>query len=488
MNRTHMRTAGEVEQWIYASYMAAKDHIVVTLDAHVRRPQLTRFLLDRLGSPDRHGYNVMITGSKGKGSTAVLLASILQKHGWRVGLFTSPHLTRFTERIRVNGKVIPDDVFTRIGQQVKEAAAPLISSLKPHEYMGPMGLTAAIAALYFQEQQTEINVWECGRGALWDDVNQLHHEGAIVTPIMEEHLTYLGPELKDVVKHKIGIVTPSVCDVWIGRQEARVLHLMQALATKHTSAAKTIFLGEDVDVDDVCSGINGTRFSMRMTGDALLDDGHASFTLPLLGAFQADNAALAVAAAAGVVRRLQSTHSHPRGSFSIQQVQQAFDDVRWPGRLERLSQDPMIFVDGAIHRLSAQYVADLLSSLTRHRGVLIIGVPKDKDYVGVIEVLAPLARQVILTAANRDCLNFPSDAIRVAKRFCSQVEFKERAAGAFQTGLLELKAGEWMGIVGTQSLVGEAYTFFKGREMTPDSHRKMDSIGGEMSTDERSAN
>lgn len=487
MNRTHMHTSAEVEQWIYASYMAAKDHIAATLDAHVRRPQLTRFLLDRLGSPDRHGYNVMITGSKGKGSTAVLLATILQKHGWRVGLFTSPHLIRFTERIRVNGTVIPDQAFIRIGHQVSEAAVPLISTLKPHEYMGPVGLTAAIAALYFQEQQTEINVWECGRGALWDDVNQLYHEGAIITPIMEEHLTYLGPELKDVVRHKTGIITPSVRDVWIGRQGEKVLRLMQALAPFHLSS-NTVFFGEDVDVGDVRPGINGTRFSMWMRSDTQLEGWNASFMLPLLGAFQADNAALAVASAAGIARRLQSTHSHSLGSLSTRKVQQAFDDVRWPGRLERLSQDPLIIVDGAIHRRSAEHVARLLSSFSGHRGVLIIGVPQDKDYVGVIEVLAPLARQVILTAANRDYLNFPLDATRVAKKFCSQVEFKERSTEAFQTGLNELKAEEWMGIVGTQSLIGEAHTFFEVQGTKISSHRRpTHTIKGVMSTDERAA-
>lgn len=456
MEQTEMVTPADVEQWIYASYMAAKGNLTETLDEQVRRPQLTRHILDQLGSPDRRGHNVIVTGSKGKGSTSVMLANILKQHGWRVGLFTSPHLVHFTERIRVNGDVIEDEAFVRLGRRVRMATTPIIEALKPDEYVGPVGLAAAIAALYFRERKTDVNIWECGRGALYDDVNQVLHEHAIITPIMEEHLTYLGPELRDVVRHKLGAITPSVRYIYFGRQEERVEREIRQLLGGG-QGRETVWIARDVRVSDVHSGIEGTQFSVQ-TPYGRYDKLNAS----LIGTFQADNAALALTSAEKIAHSLNTKQEQRvRTSLNESKVRTALKNVQWPGRLELISREPTILVDGAIHRRSAQYVADVLVQLKQKKGILIIGIPHDKDYTGVLEVLAPLARKVIVTAANRDYLKFPQDAVRIAKWLCSRVESEERAVDAFQLGLNQLQPDEWLAIVGTQSLVGEAQKFFK---------------------------
>lgn len=449
-----MRTPAEVEKWVYASYMAARPYIAETRDAQVRRPQLTRVLLDRLGSPDRSAYNVIITGSKGKGSTAAIMARIMQAHGWKVGLFTGPHLLRFTERIRLNGEEIPAEAFVRLGRQVEAAARDLESCLERDEYLGPVGLTAAIAALYFQEQGTHINIWECGRGALYDDVNTLVHQAALITPIMEEHLKHLGPHLKDIVRHKLGAVTPAVHDVCIGRQDRQIMKEIGASARTWEGPSVTL-MGRDVHVPHVHSSLAGTSFSVQTR-----DTCYKSLHLPLFGAFQADNAALAIAAAERAARRLleAGTKAGNEGRLDHLTVRKALRHVAWPGRLELLSRQPAVLVDGAIHRRSAAYVADFLSQLnaaSRPAGILIIGIPEDKDYAGVLRTLAPLARKVIVTAADRDDLTFPADAPRIAKTFCPRVELQENAMDALRSGLSDLRRREWLAIVGTQSLVGE---------------------------------
>ncbi|WP_054950285.1 bifunctional folylpolyglutamate synthase/dihydrofolate synthase [Numidum massiliense] len=450
-----MRQPADVERWIYASYMDARPHIKETLDEHVRRPQLTRRLLDCVEAPDRSMRNVTVTGSKGKGSTSVLLKHILQAHGLKVGLFTSPHLVHFTERIRVNESDIVPEAFLRLGRAVRRATEQFAPHLAKDEYFGPVGLTAIIAALYFQEQRTDVNVWECGRGALYDDVNQIAHERAVITPIFAEHLPYFGPSLRDVVRHKAGVVTPSVHAVYVGRQSDIARRELATYVNDRTDR-RSVWLDRERDVRlaNLRSGAEGVQFDV-VTARAAYND----LRLPLLGAFQAENAALAIAVAEGVLEsRLRS-----------EDVRQALGNVTWPGRLELVSSDPPVLVDGTIHRRSAVHVAEALTILSRNqgmqnKGILVVGIPADKDYKGVLEVLAPLARKVIWTTTNRDYLKFPHDALDVAEAFISQVQLEEDAETAFREALTQLRPDEWLAIVGTQSLVGEAQTFFKKEE------------------------
>ncbi|MCL6627173.1 MAG: bifunctional folylpolyglutamate synthase/dihydrofolate synthase, partial [Alicyclobacillus shizuokensis] len=162
-------------------------------DRVVRHPEWTGRLLAELGNPDAAAFNVAVTGSKGKGSNAILLAAILQCLGLRVGLFTSPHLIDFMERIRLGGQVMPEAVFVHWMTQVYDEARRL--PVPPSQYIGPVGLLACVAALWFADEQTDVNVFELGRGALHDDVNQVRHEGALLTPVFLEHARELGPTL-----------------------------------------------------------------------------------------------------------------------------------------------------------------------------------------------------------------------------------------------------------------------------------------------------
>lgn len=457
-----IQTAEMAEQWIYASFMAARPHLTDTLDENVRRPEWTRYLLDQCDSPDGSAVNVTVTGSKGKGSTSVMLAAMLRAYGYKVGLFTSPHLVHFTERIRVNGVKIPDACFVRLANKVKEVAVPLQKELRLNEYISPIGLTAVIAALYFQEQGTDINIWECGRGARYDDVNQITHQAAVITPIMTEHTKQLGARLEDVAKHKFAVITPAVRTVCIGWQHECVQQLVQQ-RDRIWQGREVVCLGRDFHVTDVQLYEEGTQFSVY-TPEAFFENVH----VPLLGAFQAENAAVAFAASEQV-NRLWQANNRSRGggqpasvALDITVARKALGCVQWPGRLERLMKQPTVIVDGSIHRHSARHVVDTLPHLNKNTGVLIVGIPQDKDYVGVMQVLAPLARKVIVTSAKRDYPHIAADVVDVAKQFCTQVQFKRQSESAFRNALSEVAADEWLLIVGTQSLVGEAQTFFKG--------------------------
>ncbi|MCL6637826.1 MAG: hypothetical protein K6T26_07740, partial [Alicyclobacillus sp.] len=245
-----MSPASDAIAWVYQSYNRAKPFLQPGYDRDIRHPEWTRQILDRLGAPDKAVVNVAVTGSKGKGTHAILIASMLQQAGLRTGLFTGPHLVDFMERFRINGHLMPESAFIQYIQLVRSVADTL--TLPRDQYLGPVGLLAVVAALWFQEQRTDVNVFELGRGALHDDVNQLVHQGAVLTPVFLEHVHELGPTLADIAREKAGVIQPEVQWVVSHDQSPEVWTAVQERA------------GDRVAVDQL-----GRDFSFRVTGQAV---------------------------------------------------------------------------------------------------------------------------------------------------------------------------------------------------------------------------
>ncbi len=238
-----IKSMKEAEDLIYDSYIRAIGNVKERGDAKVRRLELTRELFQSLHSPDQGQRYILVTGSKGKGSTSRMISSILAHLGYKVGLFSSPHLVHFNERIRINGKAIPDEDFIRISNQILKPVRDIQEKLPVDHYLGPIGINLAIAALYFKENETDINVIECGRGGRFDDTNILQNEYAVITPIMEEHLPDLGPKLENIVFHKTGIVKPNTKAVYISEQIGTLSMIKENL--KELPAVKKFFYNMD---------------------------------------------------------------------------------------------------------------------------------------------------------------------------------------------------------------------------------------------------
>lgn len=439
----------EAEDLIYRSYLRAAPHLPSAGDEQVRHPQLTRRLLDLLGAPDRGRRFVLVTGSKGKGSTSRLLSSLLSHLGYKVGLFTSPHLVDYRERIRIDGQAIGEADFVRLTQRIEPAWAEIERGLDAAAYQGPVGVSLAIAVSWFAEQGTDINVIECGRGGRYDDANVLANEWAVVTAIMEEHVRELGPGLDDIVRHKLGIVKSADTRLYIGAQRADALDAIKVelgMAGDRASGRNgcAAMAGETFAAAHVALSARGTTFDVR-TERAV----YQGLSLPLLGAFQADNAALAV----------QSCEDIAGAALDPATVAACFAGLQWPGRCEIVSREPLTIVDGAIHRDSAAYLAGVVRSLGLGDGArvaAVIGVPKDKDYAGVIETLAPIVSRILVTRPDVSHLAFPEDALEVATRYCPG---GSEAYPVLADALDALRAGplpDCILIVGTQTLIGNA--------------------------------
>lgn len=433
----------QVEDMIYSSYLRAINNITATLDEHVRKPELTRVLLDLVGSPDNNQKYILVTGSKGKGSTSRFISSLLGHLGYSVGLFTSPHLVDFNERIRINGKAIPADDFIRLGNVVSEGFNRIEQQLGSGEYQGPVGVALAIAALYFNENETDFNVIECGRGGTFDDTNVLKNDWAVITPIIEEHLINLGPDLNSIALHKIGIVKKDTTSVYISKQRSNVKDII----SDHLSSNPVLYYDEHFSATNIITTTHGTTFDVQTNQSS-----YPSLLIPLLGQFQALNASTAIALCEEITG----------GALDGEVVRNCMAQLQWPGRCEVIGHEPLTIVDGAIHRESATYLAELIKVVNPNRShsvTSIVGIPKDKDYAGVIEVMSVVSDRLIVTKPDISHLIFPEDALSTAQKFLeNSLEFPYlQHALAYIT---DNHSTDILVIVGTQTLIGNAKRCF----------------------------
>ncbi|WP_428907994.1 bifunctional folylpolyglutamate synthase/dihydrofolate synthase [Niallia sp. Krafla_26] len=433
-----IKTMKEAEDLIYQSYLRAINHINETKDAKVKKPELTRELFDHLGSPDQNQKFILVTGSKGKGSTSRFISSLLSHLGFKVGLFTSPHLVRFNERIRIDGKAISDEDFVRLSNRLVEPFQMIESELKSNEYQGPIGLALAIAIMYFKENQTDINIIECGRGGLYDDTNILQNEWAVITPIMEEHLINLGPTIDDVIDHKLDIIKNETKFVYLSEQHE---HLPKVLGKIHEWGLNQLSTyGKDFIAKNIAISARGTIFDIETSNHT-----YCNLKLPLLGSFQAINVATAVKLCEDILGE----------SIDTSILKECYGRIQWPGRCEIIDQHPTVIVDGAINEKSARYIEEVVRKINCNHVVSVVGVPENKDYKGVIRVVSEFSQKIIVTKPDISHLVFPEDGGKVAKSFLTNSVEAPILAEAIQLAKQE-QGVDTILIIGTQTLIANA--------------------------------
>ncbi len=344
----------------------------------------TRFNLERLarlcelvGMPQDRFKSLHVAGTKGKGSTAAMLDSILRAAGYRTGLFTSPHLHDFRERIRVNGGLITEDEVAAIVALLQ----PLVDELhRRHPELGRLTTFEAITALafvQFAEQNVDFAVLETGLGGRLDATNVVEPLVAVITSISYDHTQVLGKTLTSIATEKAGIIKPGATVV-CAPQEDEAMAVIEAACRER--GARLGIVGRDWRWE-------GTNSSLRVTGPFGTYD---NLRVPLLGAHQIVNATTAVAAIDAL--RWNGIEIAP------EHICEGLASVRWPGRLEVMSRDPLVVVDGAHNADSARkLIAALRECFSFRRLILVLGTSMDKDIAGIVRETAPHADMVIIT-------------------------------------------------------------------------------------------
>lgn len=336
-----------------------------------------RALCARLQNPQEGLQVVHIAGSKGKGSTAAMTAAILQAAGNHTGLYTSPHLHSFRERIRLDGQLIPQERLVELWEQVRPHAEALTHTTA-------FEIITALAFLYFQQEHVDWAVIEVGLGGRLDATNLVHPRVCAITPLSFEHTDLLGHTLSLIAAEKAGIIKPGA-PVVSGPQQPEAMTVIARTAAQVGAPLWTA----DENLGDwrwtVCEATaEGLRLDIAGP-DANLQ----GLWVDLAGRHQAVNAAVAVA----MVHALRQEGA----ALADAAIREGLAQAYWPGRLERLSQQPLIVVDSAHNRHSAEQVHAALSLFPHKRLILLFGASADKDIQGMLEVLAPQASAIIVT-------------------------------------------------------------------------------------------
>lgn len=337
-------------------------------------------LLARLGDPHHRVRSVHIAGSKGKGSTAAMIASALISAGYNTGLYISPHLLVFNERVRVNNRLITDGEVCELVDMLK----PEIEAVNRKATYGRLTTFEVITALgftYFARKGCDINVVEVGLGGRLDATNVITPEVSIITSISLEHTDVLGDTLTQIATEKAGIIKPGV-PVVCSPQADEVDRVIEKTAA--AAGSKLIRIGRDVRYEG--RDYDSARQSFRVRGLS----GTYDLTIPLLGEYQLDNAAAAVIA----LEVLAAKGHH----IAAEAVRDGLAHVEWPGRLQVLRRHPFVVADGAHNPYSAAKLREALKKyFTFEHATLIIGTSSDKDIGGIVTELAPVFDRVIVT-------------------------------------------------------------------------------------------
>ena len=369
----------------------------------------TQELLKKTGNPEKRLRFVHIAGTNGKGSTAAMLASIFEAAGYRKGLYTSPFINRFNERMQIDGSCISDEELAEITAEVK----PLAEAMEDHPT--EFELITVIAMLYFARHACEIVILEVGMGGELDSTNVIEKpEAVIITAMGMDHVRELGPTMADIARAKAGIIKEG-CDVvsYGGNPDADAVFRSVAEA-RHATLHEPTF-----------SAIKPGEFNLDGQSFSYLD--WKDVRIPLVGRYQMNNAAV-VLTAVQVLRE--------RGwRLSDDAVRTGLASTRWPARFEVLRRDPVFIVDGGHNPHGIRATAESLERLFPGKKItFLVGVMADKDVTHILGFVVPLAKEFFTVkprnprAMSAEELASRIEALGVKATPCASVEEGVRIA------------------------------------------------------------
>ena len=397
------------------------------------RPGLgpVRSLLERIGSPQKRYKSILVGGTNGKGSISAILAAVLQAAGYRVGLYTSPHLVDFRERIRVDGAMIPEEALGELIRKVRRADREGVTYFE---------FATALAFVYFARCRVDVAVLEVGMGGRLDATNVARPELSIISNIAMDHAEYLGRRLEEIAREKAGIVRRGGVCITAARQAPALAAIDRICRDK---GALLLRVGHEIRIRAKAGGLIDFR------GPALE---LTNLALALKGPHQRENTACALGAL-GILRG--------RG-FEIgdEAVRFGLKAVRWKGRLEIVAEHPTVLLDGAHNPAGAAALRKALGEFKYRRLILVLGILADKDYRGMIRRLAPLAHRLIVTRPPDERALAPDLLAAEARRWNRQVEVRADPREAVARASAVAGAADLICIAGSLYLVGAVSPLF----------------------------
>jgi dihydrofolate synthase/folylpolyglutamate synthase len=326
-------------------------------------------LLKRCGNPHKHYKSIHVAGTNGKGSTCSMVAEILIKAGYKVGVYSSPHLVRFNERIKINNTFIKDDEITSFIKYHKNDIEIIKATF--------FETTTAMAFKHFAENNIEVAVIETGLGGRLDSTNVISPIITAITPISMDHREILGPDIETITKEKGGIIKPNV-PVVLGKQEEISASILRKISRSKNSSILSQEYPQNIIVSE-----QGTSFKIK----------NESFRTPLVGHHQAFNAALSIA----IINQFDS-------KINSKIIQKGLDKTTWPGRLQRMSIKPPIFYDVAHNAKGIDAMLKTITSLYNCSPIGLITLKSDKEINMIAKATNGKFKSLIISGSKKNGL------------------------------------------------------------------------------------
>jgi dihydrofolate synthase/folylpolyglutamate synthase len=414
-----------------------------------------RVLLEALDHPERRFPSVLIAGTNGKGSTAATLASILRASGLKTGLYTSPHLMRINERIRINGKEISDDDFAELHGAIDRAAENLVEKTELPWHPSFFEMMTAIAFEYFAREKVDLEVLEVGMGGRLDATNVVEPRVSVITDISLDHQKFLGNTVGEIAREKVGIIRPGGVVVTLPQQPeandviGNTILELGARAVNAVPYVPPVSPGSSQYLAPGTKQANSPfvyRYPLQVMGEQILVE------TPLVGRHQLRNVALAIAAA---VELNQQGFS----SITPKSIERGVRETHWPGRFQVIAPRPgwpEMVIDVAHNPAGAWALRSALSERYEDRRLIFVfGAMRDKAISEMAEILFPLADRVIATRPENPRAASPEEIQEAAARTGAEIEKVEDVQRAVERARNISDEGTVLVITGSIYLVGE---------------------------------
>jgi dihydrofolate synthase / folylpolyglutamate synthase len=368
--------------------------------------------LDLLGNPQLSYPSIVIAGTKGKGSTAILVAAALAAGGYRAGLYTQPHLHSYRERMRVNDELISRPELTGLVEEMRPAVETLLTEAEQRGAITSYEIGTALALLFFARQKVDLAVLEIGLGGRLDAVNAVKPLVSVITSLSLDHMAVLGDTIEQIAFEKGGIIKPGVPVLTVPQWPA-ALPVLQKIAQERGTTLRVIKPARLAGSSPTLSPARRYRTTQRVK--LKYGPGKLETELPLLGEHQRLNAALAAAV-------LEEQQGQPGGlALSAQALKKGFAGVQWPARLQLLDHrpdQPLVVADGAHNAESAARLREALAENFYYENLwLVVGIYRDKDIAGILKELlqAPKLAGVIFSRSHSPRAASPDALIEAAQ-------------------------------------------------------------------------
>ncbi len=398
-----------------------------------------RRLAELLGNPQDAYRTIHVTGTNGKGSVSALTAAALSASGLRTGLFTSPHLLYYNERMRVDGADISDEDFARMVSRTRDAAERMIA--EGGESPTQFEVLTAAAFLYFAEQKVDYAVIEVGLGGLLDSTNIITPVACAITNVALEHADMCGGTLEGVAEHKAGIIKDGVPVV----TAAKGMPLDVVRRTAQEKLAPIYAMGEEYSVRRLSQSPEGQKLSLDAPALSLSD---WRYTISLAAPYQAKNSAVAVI--------LLAVLAQNDARISMPEAVQSFLRAAWPGRFERMDVgEQKIVVDGAHNPAGAKALREALDSLfPAEPRVFLLGILHDKAVEEILDILLRPEDVVVVTQPDSERAELPELLLRSVRRHARQAEAEPDRGRALERAFAAAK-GKLLCCTGSLYLIGD---------------------------------